>query len=62
MATLTAYSAELTALLKGDRSGHSTEVEVGINIAFIVLTTFTHCLGVKVNLTRLLILEHERCI
>jgi hypothetical protein len=48
MATLTAHSAELTALLKSKPERHSTGVEVGINIGFIVLTTFSHCLGVKV--------------
>lgn len=51
MATLTAHSAELTALLKhGDNPArHSTGTEVGINIAFIALTAFSHCLGVKVS-------------
>ncbi|KAF1961896.1 hypothetical protein CC80DRAFT_463405 [Byssothecium circinans] len=47
MATLTAHSAELTALLKDNPTRHPTGVEVGINIAFIILTTFTHCLGVR---------------
>jgi amino acid transporter len=49
MATLTAHSAELTALLKSDPKPHSTGAEVAINIAFIALTTFSHCLGVKVR-------------
>ncbi|EMD63420.1 hypothetical protein GGP41_005918 [Bipolaris sorokiniana] len=47
MATLTAHSAELTALLKSDPKPHSTGAETAINIAFIALTTFSHCLGVK---------------
>ncbi|CAI6334541.1 unnamed protein product [Periconia digitata] len=47
MATLTAYSAEVTALLKDDQKKHPTGVEVGINIAFIALTTLSHCMGVK---------------
>ncbi|CAO2651531.1 Nn.00g041010.m01.CDS01 [Neocucurbitaria sp. VM-36] len=47
MATLTAHAAELTSLLKSDQKPHSTGGEVAINIAFIVLTTLTHCLGVK---------------
>lgn len=50
MATLTAHSAELTALLKDNPEKHPPQVEVGINIAFIALTTFSHCLGVKVNI------------
>jgi hypothetical protein len=49
MATLTAQSAELTALLKKDPVQHGVKAEVAINIALIVLTTFSHCLGVKVN-------------
>lgn len=48
MATLTAYSAEVTALLKDNPERHPVGVEVGINIAFIALTTLTHCMGVKV--------------
>ncbi|KAL6174168.1 hypothetical protein ACJQWK_00313 [Exserohilum turcicum] len=47
MATLTAHSAELTALLKSNPEPHSTGAETAINIAFIALTTFSHCLGVK---------------
>ncbi|KAF2634637.1 hypothetical protein P280DRAFT_413354 [Massarina eburnea CBS 473.64] len=47
MATLTAHSAELTALLKDNPTRHPTGVEVGINIGLIGLTTFSHCLGVK---------------
>ncbi|KAK7181055.1 hypothetical protein DPSP01_003596 [Paraphaeosphaeria sporulosa] len=49
MACLTAYSAELTALMKsGNRPArHSPGVEVGITVAFIALTTLTHCFGVK---------------
>lgn len=57
MATLTAHSAELTALLKDKPGRHSPGVEVGINIAFIVLTTFSHCLGVKVSLHGLVITD-----
>ena len=49
MATLTAQSAELTALLKNNPEPHRVEVEVAINIALIVLTTFSHCLGVIVS-------------
>jgi amino acid transporter len=49
MATLTAHSAQLTALLKSDAKPHGTGAEIAINIAFIVLTTFSHCLGVKVR-------------
>ena len=49
MAALTAHSAELTSLLKSDQKPHSTGPEVAINIAFIVLTTLSHCLGVKVG-------------
>ncbi|KAF2248498.1 hypothetical protein BU26DRAFT_531763 [Trematosphaeria pertusa] len=48
MATLTAYSAELTALLKDKPERHSTKVEVGINVALVALTAFSHCLGVQV--------------
>ncbi|KAI4690727.1 uncharacterized protein J4E88_002199 [Alternaria novae-zelandiae] len=47
MATLTASSAELTALLKSDPKPHSAGAEAAINIAFIALTTLSHCLGVK---------------
>lgn len=48
MACLTAYSAELTSLMKSGPPGrHPPEVEVGITIAFIALTSLTHCLGVK---------------
>ncbi|KAF2112752.1 amino acid permease-domain-containing protein [Lophiotrema nucula] len=46
MATLTAQSAELTAQLKQDPKPHPIEVEAAINVALIVLTTFSHCLGV----------------
>jgi len=49
MATLTAQAAELTALLKHDQKPHTIKAEVAINIAFIVLTTLSHCLGVKVS-------------
>lgn len=49
MATLTAHSAELTALLKNDQKPHSTGAETAVNIAFIALTTLSHCLGVKVS-------------
>lgn len=49
MATLTASSAELTALLKSDPKPHSAGAEAAINIAFIALTTLSHCLGVKVS-------------
>jgi amino acid transporter len=49
MATLTAHSAQLTALLKSDPKPHSAGTEVAINVAFIALTTFSHCLGVKVR-------------
>ncbi|RAR11739.1 aat family amino acid transporter [Stemphylium lycopersici] len=49
MATLTALSAQLTALLKSDPKPHSTGAEIAINIAFIALTTLSHCLGVKVK-------------
>lgn len=49
MATLTAYSAELTVLLRTDGKMHSTVEEAAINVAFIVLTTLSHCLGVKVR-------------
>lgn len=49
MASLTANAAELTSLLKSDQKPHSTGSEVAINIAFIVLTTLSHCLGVKVS-------------
>ncbi|PSN74606.1 hypothetical protein BS50DRAFT_19661 [Corynespora cassiicola Philippines] len=47
MAALTAYSAELTALLKNKPGRHEKGPEVAINIAFILLTTASHCLGVK---------------
>jgi amino acid transporter len=49
MACLTAYSAELTALMKpgSNPDRHPPGVEVGITVAFIALTTLTHCLGVK---------------
>lgn len=49
MACLTAYSAELTSLLKSGSNPeqHPPEVEVGITIAFVALTTLTHCFGVK---------------
>lgn len=50
MATLTAQSAELTALLRDPPKQHNVETEVGINILFIGLTTISHCLGVKVYL------------
>ncbi|KAJ4355768.1 uncharacterized protein N0V89_003788 [Didymosphaeria variabile] len=50
MACLTAYSAELTSLMKSGHypERHSPAVEVAITIAFITLTTLTHCFGVKV--------------
>ncbi|KAL5438880.1 hypothetical protein PMIN05_005597 [Paraphaeosphaeria minitans] len=49
MACLTAYSAELTALMKSGNNlaRHSPGAEVGITVAFIALTTLTHCFGVK---------------
>ncbi|CAN9423801.1 unnamed protein product [Alternaria alternata] len=47
MTTLTALSAQLTVLLKDDPTPHSPGTEAAINIAFIALTTFSHCLGVK---------------
>ncbi|KAF1995487.1 hypothetical protein P154DRAFT_580794 [Amniculicola lignicola CBS 123094] len=47
MATLTAQSAELTALLKDEPQRHKIGIEVVINLSLIVLTTFSHCLGVK---------------
>jgi amino acid transporter len=49
MATLTAQSAELTALLKNDPNPHGPGAEAVISIAFIALTTLSHCLGVKVR-------------
>lgn len=48
MATLTAQSAELTAMLKDVPKRHDIGTEVGINVFFIALTTITHCLGVKI--------------
>ena len=50
MATLTAHAAQLTSLLKTDQQPHSVGAEVAINLAFIALTTLSHCLGVKVSL------------
>ena len=50
MATLTAQSAELTALVKDDPSKHKIWVEVMINLALIALTTITNCVGVQVSL------------
>ncbi|KAF1964189.1 amino acid transporter [Bimuria novae-zelandiae CBS 107.79] len=49
MACLTAYSAEMTALLKpgSNPERHPPKVEVGITVAFVALTTLTHCLGVR---------------
>ncbi|CAN9289579.1 unnamed protein product [Alternaria alternata] len=47
MTTLTALSAQLTVLLKDHQTPHSPGTEAAINIAFIALTTFSHCLGVK---------------
>ncbi|KAE8831138.1 hypothetical protein PTNB85_07725 [Pyrenophora teres f. teres] len=47
MANLTSNAAELTTYLKKDQKPHSTGTEAAINIAFIALTTFSHCLGVK---------------
>ncbi|RYO03492.1 hypothetical protein AA0119_g4833 [Alternaria tenuissima] len=47
MTTLTALSAQLTVLLKDKPTPHSPGTEAAINIAFIALTTFSHCLGVK---------------
>jgi amino acid transporter len=47
MATLTAQSAELTALLRNDKKKNSLGTEVGINFLFIGLTAISHCLGVK---------------
>jgi amino acid transporter len=49
MTTLTALAAQLTVLLKDDQKPHSPGTEAAINIAFIALTTFSHCLGVKVS-------------
>lgn len=49
MATLTAHSAELTALLRTDGKPHKIGEEFAINVGFIALTTFSHCLGVKVS-------------
>lgn len=48
MATLTAFSSELTAMLKDVPKRHEVGTEVGINVFFIALTTFTHCLGVRI--------------
>ncbi|KAF1935599.1 hypothetical protein EJ02DRAFT_484259 [Clathrospora elynae] len=42
MATLTALAAQLTVPSKASRG-----TEAGVNVAFIALTTFSHCLGVK---------------
>ena len=53
MATLTAQSAELTALVKDDPSKHKIWVEVMINLALIALTTITNCVGVQVSLSLL---------
>ncbi|KAF2831684.1 hypothetical protein CC86DRAFT_431605, partial [Ophiobolus disseminans] len=47
MTSLTASAAELTALLKHDQKPHTIKAEVSINIAFILLTTLSHCLGMK---------------
>ncbi|KAF1847508.1 uncharacterized protein K460DRAFT_392847 [Cucurbitaria berberidis CBS 394.84] len=48
MATLTAHAAKLTSLLtKNEKALHPIGAEVAINFAFIVLTTLTHCLGVR---------------
>lgn len=47
MAALTAYSAKMTALLKDNPEVHPRRVEVGIQIAFLVLTTLSHCFGVR---------------
>ncbi|RMZ66988.1 amino acid transporter [Pyrenophora seminiperda CCB06] len=47
MASLTANAAELTAYLKSDQQPHSAGTEAAINIAFIAMTTLSHCLGVK---------------
>ena len=49
MTTLTAHAAQLTSLLKKDQEPHSIGAEVAINLAFISLTTISHCLGVKVS-------------
>ncbi len=49
MATLTATAAQLTSLLKTDQKLHKAGTEAAINLAFIALTTLSHCLGVKVS-------------
>ncbi|KAF2657272.1 hypothetical protein K491DRAFT_677429 [Lophiostoma macrostomum CBS 122681] len=61
MATLTAQSAELTALLRGDKK-NSLGTEVGINFLFIGLTAISHCLGVKVVMWFKLLLFVLVCI
>lgn len=48
MATLTAQSSELTAMLKSHPQRHNIGTEAGINVFFVALTTITHCLGVKI--------------
>lgn len=62
MATLTAQSAELTALLKYDLSKvepkpHDSGTEAGINVLFIGLTTISHCLGIRVCLPLTMVLR-----
>ena len=49
MATLTALSAELTAELKPKEAKYPVGVEAAINVSFIVLTTLSHCIGVRVS-------------
>ncbi|KAF2728706.1 hypothetical protein EJ04DRAFT_538260 [Polyplosphaeria fusca] len=47
MATLTAQSAELTALLRDPPRKWDIGVEAGINVGLVLLTTISQCLGVK---------------
>ncbi|ORY10484.1 amino acid permease-domain-containing protein [Clohesyomyces aquaticus] len=47
MATLTAQSTELTALMKNHPSKYGNGATAGINLFLILLTTLSQCIGVK---------------
>jgi hypothetical protein len=51
LATLTEQSSEIVGLLQENPGRLSVGTEAGVNIFLIALTTFSHCLGVKVRRT-----------
>jgi yeast amino acid transporter len=59
MATLTEQSTEIVGLLQENPGRLSVGAQAGVNIFLIALTTFSHCLGVKVTITLLQCFVHS---